>query len=357
MTRRPSFVEIALVAGAILILGVAGFVAEEHRQAAVDTYSSYDARSGGYQAWYELLEREGVNVSRFERAAAFLDGSIGTLIVSLPLPFDKNVIAPTEIDRVAIDDWIARGGTIVSLGPFDLQPHSPLAQVRFRVLSQARLQAMGVRSVSSRLRPIVREGTYKRGAIYLVQDEAVFSNKEIATADNARLAYALTRLHGGGNVAFYETIHGYFVPEHWWLVAPPRLVYAIVAATLVVALALIGGAIRLGPPLVVSRRREATSLEYVDAVASLYARGHAVRQALSDALRSVKRTVATALALPDDLPTRELARHILIPDLRGALAELDVLATMPLPDERHLVRGANLAHLLRKEYQTHGRGF
>jgi hypothetical protein len=228
--------------------------------------------------------------------------------------------------------------------------------VRFAPLPEPHLRAMGVRAVFSPARPLVRIGTYGRGAVVLVSDEAMFSNGKIAKADNARLAFALTRLRPDrGTVAFYETIHGYFVPEHWWLVAPRRLVIAIVAAALVVALALFGAAIRLGPPLIIASRREATSLEYLDAVGSLYARARAVRQALADTLHSVKRTVATALGVPDDLPTRDVARQIVVPDLRGALAELDVLATMPLPNERHLMRASHLAHLLRKEYLSHGR--
>jgi hypothetical protein len=356
MTRRPSPFEIALVAAGILVLGFAGYVNEERGHAAIDTYSSYDARSGGYEAWYELLEREGTDVVRFERAAAFLDGSVGTLIASVPLPFDPNAVAPSDLDRLAIDTWVARGGTIVTLGDSRPAPDSPLRRVHFATLSTERLRAMGVRALSSRARPIVRVGTYERGTVVLVQDEAMFSNGKIAAADNARLAFALTRLQRGGSVAFYETLHGYFVPEHWWLVAPRRLVIAIVIAALVVAIALFGAAIRLGPPLIAASRREATSLEYLDAVASLYARARAVRQAIADTLHSVKRTVAKALGLPDDLPTREVARGIVMPDLRGALAELDVLATMPLPSERHLVRASHLAHLLRKEYASHGRG-
>jgi hypothetical protein len=354
---RPKLLESALVAAGIVILGFLGMVVEQRKHAQIDTYSSYDPRSGGYEAWYELLQREGVGVTRFERVAALLDTSIGTLIVSLPLPFDTSAVQPTSVDRAALDDWIGKGGTLVLLGPFEPAPDSPLRRVRFRILSQKRLQEMGVRTVRRHTHPLVCEGSYRRGTIILVRDEALFSNKEIARADNARLAFALARPQRGTSVAFYETVHGYFVPEHWWLVAPRRLVIAIVVAALVVALALLGAAIRLGPPLMVAPRREATSLEYLDAVASLYARAHAVRQALRDMLHSAKRTVGKALSLPDDLPTRELARHIALPDVRGALAELDTLATMPSPDERHLVRGSRLAHLLRKEFETHGRGF
>jgi hypothetical protein len=357
MMRRPSPFEIALVAVGILILGIAGYVGEERGQTAIDTYSSYDARSGGYQAWYELLEREGVDVERFERAAAFLDGSIGTLIVSEPLPFDPSAVAPTDLDALAIDNWIAAGGTIIALGESQPASQSPLRRVRFATLSTARLRAMGVHTAVSSTRPIARIGTYGHGTVVLVQDEGMFANGKIASADNARLAFALARLQPrSGGVAFYETIHGYLVPEHWWLVAPRRLVIAIAVAALVAAIALFGAAIRLGPPLIAPSRREATSLEYLDAVASLYARARAVRQAITDTLHAVKRTVATALGLPDDLPAHVLARGIVGPDLRGALAELDVLATMPTPNERHLVRASHLAYLIRKEYVSHGRG-
>jgi hypothetical protein len=348
---------ITLVVLGVALLAYIGVVSEQRQRAAVDTYSTYDARSGGYRAWYELLEREGVDVTRFERQAAFLDDSIQTLIVSIPLPSDETAILPTAVDRAAIDRWIGDGGTVVVLGPYVPDVDSPLAHVRFRALAAAALHRLGVRAVASAEHPVVRRGTYRRGTIYLVGDEALFSNARIARADDARLAFALAAPRGGGTVAFDETIHGDLVPEHWWLVAPRRLVIAIIVAVLVVALAALGASIRLGPPLRAPVRREASSLEYVEAVASLYGRARAVRPALHEALQSVKRAVGTSLGLPGDMPTRELALGTPIADLRGALAELDVLATMPAPNERHLVRGIRLAHLLRKEFETHGSGF
>jgi len=339
------------------VLSYTGVVMQQRQQLAIDTYSTYDARSGGYRAWYELLEREGVDVTRFERPAAFLDDSIKILIISTPLSFDPQVIAPSELDRTAIDAWVGAGGTLVVLGTYLWGAQSALAGVAFMPLTPADLRRMGVRSVASTVQPLVRIGRYRRGTIYLVRDEALLSNARIGRADDARFALALARPKSGGSVAFDETIHGYLVPEHWWLVAPRRLVVAVIVAALVVALAALGATIRLGPPLRPPAHRGATSLEYVDAVASLYGRAHAAAPALQEALQSVKRAVATVLGLSGDLPTRDLARAISVPDLRGALAELDVLATMPAPDERHLVRGLRLAHLLRKEIETHGSRF
>ncbi|HEY0797923.1 MAG TPA: hypothetical protein VGD50_02175, partial [Candidatus Baltobacteraceae bacterium] len=273
--------------------------------------------------------------------------------VSVP-PVVGSDDGPTNVDRAALDAWVGGGGTLVVLGPTALSASSPLGRVAFTGLRDGDLRAWGVQHLSIGRHVLVWRGRYQRGTIYRLRNETLLSNAQIGRADNARLAFGLARPLHGGSVAFDETIHGYRIPEHWWLIAPRRLVIAISLAAVVVVIALLGATMRLGPPLLVPARRESTSSEYVEAVSSLYAGAQAVGQGLSDTLHATKRMVATAHALPDDLPTRDLAMHIQRADLRGALAELDVLASTPAPRPRHLLRGTRLAHLLRKELDTHG---
>jgi hypothetical protein len=171
---------------------------------------------------------------------------------------------------------------------------------------------------------VVRKGTYGRGTIFLVVDETLFANGNIGRADDARLAYFFGHSRSGWT-AFDETLHGYLIPEHWWMVAPRRLVFALGIAGVVVLIAVLGAAIRLGPPLVVPTRREATSSEYVHAVASLYARVGARQKVLREALSSAKRAGAS----------------------EAELAELQALAALPSPDDRALLRGVTAAYRLR----------
>lgn len=323
--RRISVLDILPAFIGIVLLALFGMMSDRPKAQNIDTYSSYDARSGGYRAWYELLEREGVPVTRFERHWAFLDSSLKTLIVAFPLPFSPlHGASIARTDRAALTAWVAEGGTLIALGTFTPTPDSPFAEIRYRALSPDALRAMGVQPRAGKF-PVVLRGRYLRGAILRIDDQTLFDNENIARADNARLAYALGSLPRAGAVAFDETLHGYLIPEHWWLIAPQRLLVALAIAGIVVLIALGGAAIRLGPPISSPSRREPTSWEYVHAVASLYARTGARRKVLHLALNSAKRSASSG----------------------AELTELEDLAALPAPDERALVRGVALAHRLR----------
>lgn len=349
------------------------------------TYSTYDASGGGYRAWYELLAREGVAVMRFEERAAFLDRSTRTLVIGDP----PALAFPGDLERTdvaALAAWVKTGGRLVVLGDgtialllgSDLKlpktTERPRASRGTAGIS-AEMRAAGVRAVAAfapaRLVPrsgdttlvadnhgaLVVRYRYGRGTVVYAIDGSALSNEHIAARDNARLAFALATMVGSGApVAFDETVHGYLTPEHWWTALPRRFVYAVFAAAVVLAIALLGAAVRLGPPLLVDLPREATSAEYVEALAALYERAGAASKALGDALRSTRLAVAVPLGLTDDAPLHELASRTERADLRSALALLEDIATSETINDSNLVRGLGLALVLRREFGSHGRG-
>jgi hypothetical protein len=384
--RRLPLLEIGLVTAAAIVLTVLGLMrqdAEKAQAPALDSYSSYDARSGGYRAWYELLQREGVRVERFEAQPPFLDRGLDTLVWSEPVPSDPRQTSNTPADIRALEDWIKAGGRFVYLGHDDSAARKrllklPLSTTPGRKAGGARvapaLRALGIERVvpatplrwklradlgvllSDRAGALLVRYPYGKGEVVALIDETPFTNGRLASGDHARLAYVLARPHSrDGRVAFDEAAHGYLVPEHWWAVMPRPLVIAIGVAAFALLIAFAGAAIRLGPPLVPPKRIDATSGEFIESMAALFERGRAAHKALDDALRSTRRVVSIALGVPDDAPAAELAAHIENPELRHAYEMLVAAATLPRPNDAALVRGIELAQALRKEFIAHGR--
>jgi hypothetical protein len=265
----------------------------------VNSFASTDFRSGGYAAWYLLMEREGVAVERFERRPADLDAAIDTLIAAYPPgPPAENARRPA--DRAALAQWVRAGGRLIVLGTAD-----PFTGEGPRL--------HGLRTA------------YGRGAIVAIRDPEEFDNAAIARGDNARLAFALARPRApGGIVAFDEALHGTIVDRRWWnVIGLPQRV-ALGGIAFAVLIALIGGALRLGPPVSLRAAREPASDEFVAAVAALYARSHARRAALQLFAAGAR-------------------------DAGGnAAQELRRLAERPAPSDRDLIAGAALARSIRE---------
>src|ERR1700730_18908705 len=82
--RRPfPVVEAAVAAFAVVLLAVAAYLTGNQvdaQRGKYDSMSTYDAASGGYRAWYALLQQEGVRVERFERRPAVLDASVDVYV-------------------------------------------------------------------------------------------------------------------------------------------------------------------------------------------------------------------------------------------------------------------------------------
>jgi hypothetical protein len=263
-----------------------------------DTFSSSDYRSGGYAAWYELLNREGVAVERFEHRSADLDGSIDTLIAATPLGGAVDARGPA--DRDALARWVRSGGRLIALG--ERRPFAGRGPRRTGLSTP-----------------------YGRGQVVVIADPHPFDNALIARADNARIAYVLVKpRHAGGIVAFDEGLHGALVDRRWWDVidVPQRVALGGIALAVLAALA--GSMLRLGPAVTLRVAREPASDEFIAAVAALYERTKSRRAAIALFAAGVQNASG------------------------DAVTQLRMLAEQPSPTDRDLIISAGLARTIRE---------
>ena len=382
---------VLILEAALIVVSVGALVTfavlqeRNSRATAVDSYSSYDSAGGGYRAFYELLQREGVRVERFEQHPAFLDASVDTLVYAEPLAFDERQIPSTKNDARALEEWVRSGGRLLYFG-FDDEaakqkvlgfPFTTVLGDGARKASIApELLAAGVARVgdaagSARWRlphPHARtlfddgRGTvilgypFGRGEVVAVIDETLLDNANLAKDDRPRLAFALASpRRAGGLVWFDETVHGYLQPEHWWSVVPRPFVIALAIAALALLVALAGAAVRLGPPLVPRPRDDRTSADFIDGLSSLLERGKALRTAMQDASNATARAVARALGAGDDASAEQIGERIENVETRAEFRTMLHLAESGPADSDNLVRTVALAQRLRKEFAPHGR--
>ena len=384
--RRLPPLETAILAGALAILVAIAFAGERTTPAPLqlDSYSSFDASSGGLRAFYETLGRVGIGVERFTARPAFLDRSLDTLVWAEPLLFDPRQQATTRADAAALEGWVRSGGRLLYLGHDDAAakagllhlPHSRgalddvgaahidaglaqrgIARIGSDSTLRWRTPKRGVRVlVADRRGPIVVAYTFGAGTVTAAIDESLLSNDGIVVGDRPRLAVALASPGArNGRVAFDETVHGFGMPERWWQIVPRPFAIALAFAGIALLVAFAGAAMRLGPPRVPEAPDDRGTSDFIAALATLLARGQAVRQTLFDAEASTTLVIARSLGLRADAPAAEIAARIERVDLRDAFRALVKVAHAGYPDERTLVRGVALAQELRKEYAAHGR--
>lgn len=384
--RRIPIAESAVLVLAIAVMAVVGVLQGQRNGTTVETYSTYDSNSGGFRAWYQLLEREGLRTSRFEERATFLDRYTKALVIGAPPISLETLTAVTPGDGSTVASWVRDGGRLLIVG------NGPLAEVVSSDLHLAKvgdsstkrstnpfvapsLARLGVRNVaagngdrlslakgqtallSDRRGVLVERHALGRGEVIQLVDGALFRNADIGRPDRARLAYALASFVGATDpLAFDETVHGYYTPEHWWQVLPRRFVLAILFGGIVLLIAFAGAAIRLGPPRVLAPPPAPTSAEYLDALTALMERARAAAASLAQALRSTRQMLGARFGIPEDAPATLVAERIERKELREAFLELDALSREIHPVNASVVRGLALAFRLREEYAPHASG-
>jgi hypothetical protein len=105
------------VAGALLLAVLVAVSLLGHRPEGpkAATHASGDYSFGGYRAWYELMAREGVGVTRFRRHHdALRENKIDTLVVAFP---DAPVRSAWDAnEHAALRAWVRGGGRLVDIG-------------------------------------------------------------------------------------------------------------------------------------------------------------------------------------------------------------------------------------------------
>ncbi len=378
---------------AVLVLAVAalaGLAYASRRQSDTsfqfDSLSTYDAASGGYRAFYDVLAREGIGVERFRRPLTFLDASVDTLVYVEPGLFNSRQVVPSASEVEALQAWVRGGGRLLYIGQDNeaarrgilhlpesthaaRRVHPPAVSADYAALGVARLSPLTyLRWKRSRTAPHVRvlvdDGrgplalTYPfgRGRVTALIDEGIFENGSIASGDRARFAYALARPgRAGGVVSFDEMIHGYTISDRWWTVVPRGFAIALCLALVTILVAIAGAAVRFGPPLAAPDARDRSSADFIAAFASLLERGRAARATFAGAFASTARAVLRSLGLAEGTPPAQIAPQIERAELREDFRSLAALAERDDLGPADFVRGVALAASLRKEFAAHGR--
>lgn len=415
MNLKPGWLETA-VAAAVVVLFVAWSLTSYHQTKTqvgrYDTYSTFDAQRGGYEAWFDLLRGEDVAAARWLHRPAFLGPGVGTYIIANNL-FDALLRAQigqpvdffTAADDEALAAWVRRGGHLVWLAdsasaglamatsarlvrlhstgsdPLRLPPVVETAARGDRAIPLLpSALTNGVRAIDGvgKLRipfdadpaivPVLADrfgivaGTYRlgKGSVIVVTDESVFDNGRLARADNARFAYniAAAGVAPGRLVAFDEWSHGYQGGDTWWSILPRPFHVAVILVALAALVWLGNAALRFGPPVPLPPGDERTSQEYVRSMASLLQRGGAGRIAVRNLARLILHDAAGAAGLPDSAAATAIARRLHDmargDELAENLLQLERLAGYERPTPAEVLKAARLAHTLRKEFVRDG---
>lgn len=354
----------ALIAIALLF-GTAYLWSSRDREQPVSSFSTYDTGRNGYRALFDVLGREGIDVSRFEYPLGLLGSGVRTLVIPPAAPGLEGVLGRPSGDAAALAEWTKKGGTlVVFVASFSAPDRHALAlpelmQTRRQARSIARApnssfaQTRGVRAVRGDFETVFRRAKNARtrvllrtpggavavayafggGEVVAMTDPTVFSNLRLGERENARFSYnVLAR----GPTAFYERANGYTIDRSFWSALPPSAHVAVYCVAVIGFLALIGGTVRFAPPLPVDNAEDRDSGGYIVSMARLLARGHAASRAVEDVAEAVTRALRRRLADVDDL------------EIRADISELERLRALRRPSEGELLRAGQIGARLRK---------
>lgn len=208
---------------------------------------------------------------------------------------------------------------------------------------------------------ILLRATHGRGQVYVLSDADVLSNKTLAKADNVVLAANLLFATPARKIYFDEAIHMVRTGLSEEAQAlDPRLAYsALFAVMAALTLYLVSRGWRFGSPVPLPTTPRRSALEFVNALADLYRRAGA-REAVKDSLRqSLRRKLATAAGVAQDLPPEAMAtavaaaRPVKQNELTTLLRQLEPSA--PPSDQELLALSRQMADI--EEALAHGRRY
>jgi Domain of unknown function (DUF4350) len=243
MSRR--IVESAVL---IALLGLLVLLATGSLYGVSSTHSSYDTGPNGYRALFDVLQREGIPVTRLEEPLGLMDRRVRVLVLTAPY-VDRS-------DARRLQNFRHGGGIV--------------------------------------LRPVVANYT----------NLALSKHPQRAGEIYAAVA-------GHGVVAFDERSYGYDRTRSLWSVLPPAVHVAVWLGALAVLLALIDANVRFAPPIVREPPADRDSSDYVRSMAALLRRAHAGRAAIERFARVYPKSSElerlAAVTRPDDAQVQRAA--------------------------------------------------
>ena len=210
---KARVVEIAVLA---VLLALLASIALSSVAPPPSVHSSFDTGRNGYRALYDVLQREGIPVTRLELPLGMMSSRIGVLVVT----------------------------------------------TRFRGNDLRRLAAFK-----------------KRGGFVLELYGDRYTNLALSK-DPTRARDVYDDVAGKGLVAFDERPYGYDRTQSLWSVLPVPVHVAAGVVVLAVLLALIDANVRFAPPIVREPPAGRDSSDYLRSMAALLRRAHAGRPAL-----------------------------------------------------------------------------
>lgn len=230
MRRWIELVILALALAAIVLIGWSG------RTVPPSTHSTFDTGPNGYEALYNVLESEGVPVSRWTQPLGLLPSNVRAIAVTA-VPAEEG-FAYSARDAERLNAFVKNGGTIVAF--------TEKGDVLNAVLPPRAVRL----------------------------DAGSFTNRALER-DPAAALRAYAALAGRGPVVFDERVHGYDVERSMWSVFPTPVRVACAIAVAALLLALVGTNVRFAPAVPVEPPGDRDSSDYIASMAQLLRRARA----------------------------------------------------------------------------------
>lgn len=307
--RTP--IKVAFAVGAVVIVYVAAVLLTQQFTTGLGSFgSTYDRSAWGLHTYFRYLEALDLEPKTLERFEELPEGA--TVVVAEPL-----TKAPSRADLETVAAWVESGGRLVLLGTGagrmlgGLEVDGDGNEIGTGVVSPVAVSAytQGIERVdfgpgrllvpdtdwAVHFKDNTGQGLITRklgeGEVVWVASPYPVSNAGISRADNARLGVLLAWV-GGRDVYFDEYHHGYIKGGGLWERLSNGGRVAVVLGVLALVLILAGPARRLGPPIAERVVPQARTGAYTAALAELYRRAGARREALETLEEGLSRSLA-----------------------------------------------------------------
>lgn len=303
----------------VLFLAIYGLAALEGRQKNRDwkiRRTTYSVSSGGYKALYLWLKRLGLPVQRWEKSYHELPTGKDVLLVAEP----EMGLGKGELKGLL--KWVNGGGNLVLVtsfpntflnqkrlkaeilkqdnnktmttttlhfqpGPYTQNVHDVRSLRHPALIPQSPEVVIHMRDVNGGLLAVFQKG---KGRVMVMTDSSLFDNQSLRKADHARLALNLLLAHlGEGTILVDEFHHGYgratSVLDH---MMRSRVFESLLQALLVLLMIWLAFAKRFSPARPQVQVDQRSSMEYIQAMASIFQRGRARTLALTSNLHWIE---------------------------------------------------------------------
>jgi hypothetical protein len=335
------------ILGALLglfVLGTAWLTQRGEENQRREQPTTYSTGRGGTRALFDLLDRQGVAVVRFERPYTRIPADAGLLIMFEPIARNDGNLE--EGENAALWKWVENGGSFLlvtspqgmgkgvelnSVGvsleksqPADLPVNSevsPLLRDVGKLLVEGPLRLQNLDPKKQTTLVADAEGAYavtfprKKGRVTVVTEGLAASNAQLAKADNAIFFVNVAQAAAGPSSAktvLFDEYHQGFGSESvggnslWQAMgAPLRNAFWYLGAVALILIYSLNR--RFGAPIVIEGPRSRPSTEYIASMAGFYRRAQAADIPFENIYRAFLRDLAARVDAPPDASAETLA--------------------------------------------------